>query len=325
MKNIFLFFLKNMAIKIKGRNLWLTTNEPSLFYDSKFDAVFNFNESNFTIQISSKYMFVDIDQEQQIMFFTKKQFYEELGEFIPTYFTMEDEFLCTKIEDINYYLDFDGNNFVFVKKRKSKIEIVSSDVSCVDNNVFISEGNILSQKVNFKLTKRSFETYNRELQEYEIIKHILLNDKTIIPSISYLSKSVCFMELYDGDLDFLRIYDDYYIIKEKKYNWESNESLFNHIFKKIIDLFKRLWKLGIYHGDFFLRNIVFKYIDGSNIDVRVIDFDSASFIYKNIDNIIENSIEIYDIKFNTIDDIMNYEYDLLVDEIKSKSISGLLK
>src|ERR1700722_1637458 len=92
------------------------------------------------------------------------------------------------------------------------------------------------------------------LKEYEIIKHILENDKDIIPNVFDLDPKYVVYEEYS------MTYED----SEKKPEYDSI----------ISNLITRLHKIGIIHCDLHSSNIMINDVI-DNIDIRLIDFDNS--------------------------------------------------
>lgn len=215
-------------------------------------------------------------------------------------------------------LKFNGDILTF-DENGDDMELCYVEKSHCKNHTYLNEGNVYERRndQNRKIHHRNLLVYNRngEDGEYNILKHILLNDRDIIPPIFKMTKSYVEMEQYDGDLEQIKIVGSTYKVKNTVYEWEGHEKLEVYLMTKIKDLFTRLFYLGIHHGDLFLRNIVFKTIDNQNIDIRIIDFDCATFLSNSFDDIIKSINEDYEINISTLEEIKSETFSMFFGEI----------
>jgi len=96
---------------------------------------------------------------------------------------------------------------------------------------------------------------------------------------------------------------------QEKNNIE-NEIELDEIPEKINILIDKIHKLGIFHGDLHSNNIL---IDPSNMEVRIIDFGKSVLIEDledNSDYYIKYYNDFWETNFKTIEELLDFEYNM---------------
>ena len=290
-----------MTLKLQNRNVFLGSNaEPTLFYSD--DNILTFIQVNNNFHIINKkgeYLIAVLNQNY-IVFLSKENIVEEFGNIIPTLYYIYNSMLYVYEEKLNFKLSlkFRFNRFVFVEDG-DLIELYENALPSTKSLYF--NDNIIQKRndKNIPLSNKNISNDN----EYNILKHIFQNDRSIIPEIYKLSKLELSMESYQGDLSLITPDKYCFIANGKPYLWDGD--FINYLMDKIKSLIKKLIDIDIYHCDLSLEDIVFKIKDYkklnvSEIDIRIINFGSSSFLSNSFDQLRDN---INSEKINTKEDL----------------------
>jgi hypothetical protein len=268
-----------MAIKIQSKNVWLSptnsNNEVDLHYNPKNVCTYEIkngeDEKFFKIKNNNKFMFVKHDGS-----------YTFSTEVIASKFQFIDNLI---IDTNNRVLTYLKDKFIFESKDNNKkydeLIFINNYHNFIDG--IVEEDGILGE---------SDENYNNSIvtsiseKEYSIIKHILINDKSILPKTLKLTNKYHRISKTGGNfLEYSFAEKEYKLDEVYKYNGVSN--IKTYILFKIKMIYDKLIRLGVYIRLFGVRNIFLTYKDDKNIDVHIINFNSAYFLSNSFNEILE--------------------------------------